>query len=355
MTPTPATPPSPTDRPAQRPRIAVIGAGAIGRMHIGHMAQRTDMTLAAVVEPTPAGRLWAGSLAVPVFADHLAMLEAVRPDAAIVATPNATHVDVAIDCLRHGAAALVEKPVADTLDEARRLLAAEQEYGLPVLVGHHRRHNPILRRARDIVASGRLGTVLSATALATFLKPDSYFDMAWRRQAGGGPVLINLIHDIDLLRFLMGDIQSIQAFSANTARGFEVEDTAAAILRFKSGALATLSVSDATTAPWNWDLASGEAEHYPRQSINSHYISGTHGSLTLPQLEVWSYPGARGWHDPLTQERSALHRGDPYQEQLRHFRALVTGEENQPVCSVQDAMRTLEATLAVRTAAQGSS
>ena len=165
MTPTPATPPSPTDRPAQRPRIAVIGAGAIGRMHIGHMAQRTDMTLAAVVEPTPAGRLWAGSLAVPVFADHLAMLEAVRPDAAIVATPNATHVDVAIDCLRHGAAALVEKPVADTLDEARRLLAAEQEYGLPVLVGHHRRHNPILRRARDIVASGRLGTVLSLSLI----------------------------------------------------------------------------------------------------------------------------------------------------------------------------------------------
>ncbi|KAF1022609.1 MAG: 1,5-anhydro-D-fructose reductase [Paracidovorax wautersii] len=284
---------TPTASKAARPRLAVIGAGAIGRLRIDRMGQRDDLALAAVVEPSDSGRAWAQALGVPVYADPETMLEAVRPDGAIVATPNDMHVDVAIACLRRGVAALVEKPVADTLDDARRLLAAEREHGRPVLIGHHRRHNPILRRAREIVASGRLGRLLSATALATFLKPDAYFDMAWRRQEGGGPILINLIHDIDLLRFLLGDIASIQAFSAHEARGFEVEDTAAALLRFKSGALATLSVSDATTAPWNWD-PSGEAAHYPRQHINSHYISGTQGSLTLPLLEIWTYAGARG-------------------------------------------------------------
>ncbi|MFD0666886.1 Gfo/Idh/MocA family protein [Ramlibacter sp. MAHUQ-53] len=336
--------------PARLP-VAVIGAGAIGRMHIERIATHPDVSLAGIADPTPAARELAQSLGVAWYADPMELAATTTARAAIVATPNATHADIGIACLERGLATLVEKPIADTLENGQRLCDAATRLGVPLLVGHQRRHNPILRKARELVQAGALGRAVSATAMATWLKPDSYFELAWRRQAGGGPVLINMIHDIDLLRFLLGDIRTVQAVSSSAVRGFEVEDTAAVVVRFACGALGTLTVSDAAAAPWNWDLAAGEAAHYPKQDVDALFIAGTEGSLTLPQLQFFSYRGRRGWHDPLTQERTPVHRQDPYVEQLRHLRAVAEGRES-PVCSGPDGLRTLQATLAVHEAAR---
>jgi len=203
-----------------------------------------------------------------------------------------------------------------------------------------------MRRAKRTVDAGKLGRPVCLTAMSTWLKPEEYFETKWRGQKGGGPILINLIHDIDQLRYLFGDIATVQAMSSNAIRGFEVEDTVVILLRFRNGALGTVTVSDTAAAPWNWDLSAGEAERFPKQDVNSHFISGTEGSLTLPRLDYWHYREAKGWHDELTAERTALHFGDPYAEQMRHFRAVIEGKE-QPVCLAEDAMRSLEATLAV--------
>ncbi|RKP55996.1 Gfo/Idh/MocA family protein [Pararobbsia silviterrae] len=334
-----------------RRRLAVVGAGAIGRMHVERARQHPQVEVVAIADPSPAARDFARAEGLRDYLDYTAMLDDVRPEGVIVATPNATHVEVGLACIARGMPALIEKPVADDVGEAHRLSHAAAESDVPLIVGHHRRHNPILRRAREIVRSGRLGTIVAANALATFYKPDSYFDMAWRRRAGGGPVLINLIHDIDLLRFLLGEVVEVQALSSNAVRGFEVEDTAAVLLRFASGALGTLAVSDCAASPWNWDLAAGEAAHYPRQLVNTHFVTGTDASLTLPLLDIWEYRARKGWHDPLTVERSTPHSGDPYHEQLRHFAAVIAREET-PVCSIDDASRTLAATLAVHRAVE---
>ena len=334
--------------------LAVIGAGLIGRTHIDRALASDRLRLVAVADPSPAGEALARASGVPFFTDHRRLLDEIKPRAAVVAAPNALHASLTIDCLQRGAAVLVEKPIADTLDDGRRIVEVSQATGLPVIVGHQRRHNPIMRKARAIVASGVLGRPVSATVMCTWLKPRDYFDVAWRKEKGGGPILINLIHDIDLMRHLYGEIESVQAIASNAVRGHEVEDTAVVALRFRNGALGTVTVSDTAAAPWNWDLAAGEAERFPRQDINAHYYSGTEGSLTLPRLEVWRYRAdqgpAQGWHDPLTMERTAVHTGCPYAEQLRHFAAVVAGEE-APVCSALDGMRTLEATLAVTEAA----
>ncbi|OWW19542.1 Gfo/Idh/MocA family protein [Noviherbaspirillum denitrificans] len=330
--------------------VAVIGAGAIGRTHIDLALRHDAVQLAAIADPTDAARELAQTRGVRWFPDYREMLDTVRPQAAIVATPNATHVSVGVDCMERGVPVLVEKPIADTVEEAQHLCDAAERSGLPLLVGHHRRHNPIIRKAREIIASGRLGMPVSANVMATWLKPDSYFDVEWRRKPGGGPILINLIHEIDLLRVLLGEIDSLQAMRSSAARGFEVEDTAAIMLRFRNGALATITLSDATVAPWIWDLASGESTHYCRQHVNSHFLCGTDASLTLPSLDIWSYRDRRGWQDPLTLERTTPHEGNPYVEQLRHLRAVVECKE-PPVCSGIDAMRTLEATLAVHASA----
>jgi predicted dehydrogenase len=329
--------------------LALIGAGVIGRTHIDRICRSSNLRLAAIADPTEAGQALARSLNTPWFADHRSMLDAVKPQGSIVATPNATHVEVATDCLQRGVPVLVEKPVAGSVSEAQRLVDVQIHSKTPVLVGHHRRHNPVNRRARDIIRAGHLGRLVAVSALATFLKPDAYFDVAWRCQAGGGPILINLIHDIDLLRFLLGEIVSVQANSSNAVRGFEVEDTAAAVLRFASGALGTVLVSDVATSPWCWDFCAAEQTQYPRQNVQSHFISGTHGSLSLPDLALWNYRGERGWHEEMTREMTPVHQADPYERQLQHFKAVIDGSE-APLCSALDGLRTLQATLAVREA-----
>jgi predicted dehydrogenase len=331
-------------------QIALFGAGTIGRTHIDRISRSGNLQLAGIADPSAAGKALAHSLNVPWFADHIALLETVKPHGAVVATPNALHIAQALGCLERGVPVLVEKPVADTVAEAQVLVDAQARSGVPVLVGHHRRYNPINRRARAIVQSGQLGQIVAAHVMALFLKPEPYFDAAWRRQKGGGPILINLIHEIDMLRFLCGEITSVQAMASNAVRGFAVEDTAAAVLRFANGAVGTVLLSDTATSAWHWDMSSGEQDQYPRQSTQSHFLSGTHGSLSLPDLEYWSYKGERSWHAEISMEQTPVHKADPYTAQLQHFAAVIAGTED-PLCSALDGQRTLQATLAVSEAA----
>ncbi|HET9821327.1 MAG TPA: Gfo/Idh/MocA family oxidoreductase, partial [Burkholderiaceae bacterium] len=211
--------------------IALIGAGAIGRSHAERMRRHPDVMLAGIADPTPAGRTYAESINAPWFASHQELLDRTRPGAVLVATPNATHAAIGLDCIARGLPVLMEKPVTDTLADAERLCAAAEAAGVPLLVGHQRRHNVRVRTAKAWIAEGRIGRPVAAHFMATWLKPDDYFDVAWRREPGGGPVLINLIHDIDTLRHLIGEVASVQAVTANAARGFAVEDTAAVLLR----------------------------------------------------------------------------------------------------------------------------
>ena len=138
--------------------------------------------------------------------------------------------------------------MADSVAEALELVEAGERANVPILAGHHRRHNPIMRKAAEIIAGGGIGRVVAANGLWLSHKPKDYFDVAWRREAGGGPMLINAIHDIDCLRMLCGDVESVSAGASSETRNFQVEDTAAAVLHFKSGALGTLLVSDAVSA-----------------------------------------------------------------------------------------------------------
>ena len=334
-------------------KVVVVGAGAIGRAHAETIMRSDFSALSGVVDPTEAGRDFAAKLGAPWFPDHRAMLGAAKPEAAIVATPNATHRPIAIDFLTAGVPVLIEKPIASTVEDGAAIAAFSASCGVPAIVGHHRRHNPIIRRARALLAAGALGRLTNVSIVATFYKPREYFDMEWRRREGGGPVLINLIHEIDLVRHVCGEIATVQALSSNDVRGFEVEDTAAVLLRLVNGALVAISLSDTAASPWSWDLASGEIPHYPSQPVPvaTHFLSGTDASLTLPFLEFWSYKGVKSWYAPITREQLAVEQADPYTEQLRHLCGVARGEE-APLISAADGTQTLRATLAVKEAAR---
>ncbi|MGO4570822.1 Gfo/Idh/MocA family protein [Microvirga sp. 2TAF3] len=332
-------------------RLAIVGAGLIGLAHIKRVMEEPEAILSALVDPSAAGNDLAASLGVPWFPDVEAMLSADKPDGAVIATPNQLHVSGGLACVRAGVPILVEKPIADDVKSAQELVVTAEQANIPILVGHHRRHSPLIQRAKAIIDSGRLGQVTVVNGLCWFLKPKDYFDVAWRREPGGGVVLINLIHVIDDLRNLCGEIARVQAVTSNAARGFPVEDTAAILLHFCNGALGTLSISDAAAAPWSWELTAGENKAYPHTDQFCYLIAGTKGSVTVPRLDAWWHEGERGWWSPIACERQIVPEEDPLTLQMHHFCQVVKGQ-SAPLLDGRGAMRTLETTLAIHEAAR---
>jgi predicted dehydrogenase len=336
---------------AQDPiRIAVIGAGLIGRRHVDHVRACPEAALHSIIDPTDAARDLAAACGVPWFAEIGAMLAAGKPDAAIVATPNSLHVEHGLAAIAAGLPTLVEKPIADSVEGARRLVEAAAAADVPLLVGHHRRHNPLIARAKETLDSGRLGRIVAAHAFFWIFKPDPYFDVAWRRQPGGGPVLINLIHDIDLLRHLVGEIDAVQALQSNAVRGHPVDETTVLTFRFANGALGTANISDTIVSPWNWEHNASENREFPRTDQNFLFIGGTHGSLSLPRLDVWTNEKERSWLKPFAAARIAAHEENPLDRQILQLCRVVRGEE-PPLVPGLDGLRTLEVVDAVRRAA----
>jgi len=339
-------------------RIAVAGAGTIGLTHIGVTRTSARCELSAVVDPSPASRAHAEAAGVPLFASLAELLAADRPEGVILATPNPLHVPQALACIAAGVPILLEKPIAPTVAEAQRLVDAVNAAQAKVLIGHHRAHSPIMAKAREVVASGVLGPLVAVTGSATFFKPDHYYaDAPWRREPGGGPILLNMIHEVHNLRMLCGEIVAVQAFTSHATRGFSVEDTVAINLRFANGALGTFMLSDTAACARSWEQTSQENKAYPSYDDEDCYvIAGTNGSLSIPTMRLKTYPRPedRSWWKPFEVGVVGLVRDDPLEHQLEHFGAVIRGEA-EPLVSARDGLANLRVTEAIVEAARAGS
>ncbi|MEO1694374.1 MAG: Gfo/Idh/MocA family oxidoreductase [Pseudomonadota bacterium] len=344
-------------------RLAVAGAGLIGRRHIQLIADHPRCACVGVADPAPAAAEFCAAQAIAHDTDLATLIDAVELDGVIIATPNALHVDHALACITRHLPCLIEKPVAADLDDGHRLLAAMDQHATPVLVGHHRRHSPIMETAVAAVRSGAIGAPVAVTGATLFHKGDhdGYFDgaNAWRRAPGGGPILINLIHDIDNLRALCGEIVEVTALTSRATRDFEVEDTAALAIRFASGALGTFMLSDTAASATSWEHTSGEdavnfgAAHAAGGTC--YEIAGTRGSLSVPTLRVRSYPNgiSASWRSAMVEHDLDRAPGDPLVRQLEHFCDVVAGAA-APLVSVRDGVENLRVIEAIgRSAATG--
>jgi predicted dehydrogenase len=337
-----------------RVRIAVAGAGLIGKRHIEEIDAGGSVDLASIVDPFPVGTELAEKYGVPVYPSLAELFAKDRPDGVILATPNRMHVDGGLECVAAGVPVLVEKPVGDTVEGATRLVEAGEAAGVPVLTGHHRNYSPIMARAREIVRSGVLGPIVAVTGTALFHKPDDYFEAGggWRAQPGGGPILLNLIHEVNSLLSLVGDIVSVQAVTSNATRGFPVEDTAAMVFRFANGALGTFLLSDTAASARSWEQTSQENIAYPTYpDEDAYHIAGTAGSLSVPTMRVRVFRGTRSWFEPFDSSAADIDRSDPLANQIEHFAAVIRGEA-QPICSGRDGLKTLEVVDAILEAAR---
>ena len=335
-------------------RIAVVGAGLIGQRHIEEIDASAEAELAAVVDPFAAADEVAMTYSVRRYDSIAELFAADRPDGVILATPNQLHVDGGLECVAAGVPVIVEKPIGDTVPAATRLVEAGEAAGVPVLTGHHRNYSPIMARARETIRSGVLGDLVAVVGTALFHKPDDYFTVGggWRTQPGGGPILLNLIHDVNNLLSLVGDIVRVQAVTSNATRGFAVEDTAAMIFTFANGALGTFLLSDTAASPRSWEQTSGENTSYDSfPDEDCYHIAGTRGSLSVPTTRLRVYEGERSWWAPLTSSVVDLDRSDPLANQIAHFAAVIRGEQ-QPICSGRDGLTTLKVVDAVVEAAR---
>ena len=332
-------------------RLAVVGTGFIGRRHIGFLKSNAVFTPVAAADPSPEAADYLAGQNVPHFADYEQMYDEVRPEGVVVATPNHLHEVATVAALERGIPVLVEKPIAHTLESAKRIADAAARTGVATLVGHHRRHNPLMREARDFIRNGGIGKVITVAAQHVRRKADSYYDVAWKREPGGGPILINAIHDIDCLRFMCGEIEALTAYVGNAARGYAVEDAVSVAMRFESGALGNLTLSDAVQAPWAWEMTTGEEPEYQRQFEDCYWICGTEGALAVPTLTHWRNEKGGGRKDPFSRKRLYYTPADPWVEELKHFGEVIRGEA-EPLITAEDGMKTLAATLAIMRSAE---
>ncbi|MEM6761463.1 MAG: Gfo/Idh/MocA family oxidoreductase [Pseudomonadota bacterium] len=331
-------------------RLAVCGAGAMGKNHMAAIGSAAGACLCAVADPvaepppTSAG-------GVPWFKSLQELIDTASPDGIVVATPNRAHRDNALLAISARCPVLIEKPLAASLDDGRAIVAAAERAGVICAVGHHRRHSPHVSVTREVVASGQLGAIRAVHASAWLPKPADYFAAPWRRAAGAGPILVNLIHDIDTVRALVGDVTQVSAAVRPSARGHPVEDGAAVILQFQSGALGTLTVSDTIAGPFSWELTAGENPIYPRNNGCALWIGGERASLSLPNPTLWEHDGGPSWTAPLMPKVLPVANTDPLVAQMENFARAIRGRD-QVRATAREGWRTLAVVDAIMRAAE---
>ena len=341
-------------------RIAIAGAGLIGKRHIDLVSKSARVTLSAIVDPADSAQEIADQYQTRRYESLAELLECDRPDGVILATPNQMHVEQALQCVTARVPTLVEKPIAPTFEEGLHLCASAEAANVPLLVGHHRCYSAIMAKAVEIIRGGKLGKIVAVNGSVLFYKADNegYYDgpFAWRRELGGGPILLNMIHEIGNLRALCGEIVAVQAFTSNATRGFPVEDTAAIALQFQSGALGTVILSDAAASDHSWEHTSGEDPRYDKSHTDHadcYHVAGTMGSLSIPTMRLNVYPSAaeQSWHKPMQKTQLNLDVADPLARQIDHFADVIAGKA-APIVSGRDGLANLRVVNAIVEAAE---
>jgi predicted dehydrogenase len=340
-------------------KFAVIGAGLIGPRHARAVAKSDDAQLVAVVDVTSTGQRLADELGAAYYKSVAEMLQSSdKPDAAIICTPNNTHVPVAKELSSAGVHILVEKPFSTDIPSGKELVEHLARSGVKALVGHHRRFNPYMVAVKDIVSSGSLGDIIAINGMWTTYKPLDYFDppAEWRRGGTGGVILINMVHEVDLLHHLFGPITRVHAEKTISRRGFEAEEGAALTIRFQSGVVGTFLVSDNVPSAHNFESGTGENPLIPRAGQDFYRIFGTEASLSVPDMTRTSYlgvPTQKSWHSELIQQRIPVSDGIPFELQLAHFVKVIRGEESSK-CTPREGLAALVVCQAIKDALNGN-
>ncbi|HWD46813.1 MAG TPA: Gfo/Idh/MocA family oxidoreductase [Actinomycetota bacterium] len=297
-------------------RFAVVGAGVIGDVHaraIRSLPEVAELRLVVSTREATARRLAEAQGATGWSTDYQAMLADPEIDAVSICTPSGTHADLAVAALQAGRHVMVEKPIDVSLEAADRVLAAERASGKKVAVVSQHRFDPSTEQVIAAIEAGDLGRLTSGIASTAWWRGQSYYDSGrWRgtwAMDGGGAIMNQTIHTIDLLVAMLGVPTEVFAYAARLAHErVEVEDTAVAVVRFAGGALGMIHGTTAAYPGLDAGVrvfgTKGSAVISDDQLVYFHHNPGPAPELTmpLPMTETNQITGA----DTVTADRHGL-------------------------------------------------
>jgi UDP-N-acetyl-2-amino-2-deoxyglucuronate dehydrogenase len=279
--PVPARQRIPSDR---RPRFALAGCGRISKSHFDAFEKHKDRAeLVGVCDVDPdALRRAHERTSVPAYASLDAMLAKTDADIVCIATPSGLHSAHAIQVAQSGRHVLSEKPMATRWEDGKRMVEVCDKAGVQLFVVKQNRLNPTVQLVKRAIAKGRFGRIYAVQCNVFWTRPQEYYDSArWRGtwEFDGGAFMNQASHYVDLLEWLIGPVESVQAFTATLARRIEVEDTGVAAIRWRNGALGSMNVTMLT---------------YPKNLEGSITILGEKGTVKLGgvavnQIEHWQF------------------------------------------------------------------
>lgn len=260
----------------RRLRFALVGCGRISASHLEALRQHAARAELVAVCDTDPERLAASAAATGAapFASLEALLEGADADAVILATPSGLHPAQAILCARAGRHVVTEKPMATRWADGKAMVQACDEAGVHLFVVKQNRRNPTLQLVKRAVRKRRFGRIHMVNVNVFWTRPQAYYDSAaWRGtwEFDGGAFMNQASHYVDLLDWLVGPVESVQAYTATLARNIQVEDTGVVSIRWRTGALGSMNVTMLT---------------YPRNLEGSITILGETGTVRLGGVAV---------------------------------------------------------------------
>jgi predicted dehydrogenase len=270
-------------------RFALVGCGRIAKRHAELLGkgQIAGAKLAAVCDIVPEkARALAEPLGVRHYADMHEMMRRERPDVVSVLTESGRHAEHTVQLAPYGSHVVVEKPMALTLDDADEMIRACDRHGVRLFVVKQNRFNVPVVKLREALDAGRFGKLILGTVRVRWCRRQDYYDQdAWRGTwALDGGVLTNQAsHHVDLLEWMMGDVESVYARSTTALARIETEDTAVVVLKFRSGAL---GVIEATTAARPTDLEGSISVLGERGAVEI-------GGFAVNHMKLWRFEETR--------------------------------------------------------------
>jgi UDP-N-acetyl-2-amino-2-deoxyglucuronate dehydrogenase len=237
-------------------RVALVGCGRISESHFDAIARIDGLRLVAVCDTAEERARRAGEQHdVPWFTGYEQMLGSVPCDVVAIATPSAMHPAQGILAARAGKHVVSEKPMAISLSSADDLVKACDDSGVHLFVVKQNRLNATVQLVKRAIDKGRFGRIYMANATVRWSRPQEYYDQApWRGtwEFDGGAFMNQASHYVDLIQWMVGPVESVMAKTATMARRIEAEDSGAAILKFRNGAIGVIEVT-MLTFPKNYE------------------------------------------------------------------------------------------------------
>lgn len=335
--------------------VAIIGCAKIAHLHAKAILQISELNFKAVWSRTPeSAQKFVDEYGVKAYSSIQEMIKAENIQMAVICTAHPYHADPAIQAMEAGAHVLIEKPLASTLQDCDRIIEAARKTGRKTgVISQRRWYQPIVRMKKAI-DEGKIGTPALGTIQMLGWRDRSYFESdAWRgswKQEGGGVLVNQSPHQLDLLQWLMGDIDEVFGYWSNVNHPYiEVEDTAVAIVRFKNGGLGNILVSNSQKPGIYGKVhihGSNGATVGAQPEGGAMFIAGKTTITEAPKLDLWTVPDEEQlmeeWNKADSDEFLSVDAMTWYFKlQLEDFKNAILNDR-QPMVTAEEGRKTVE-------------